>query len=206
MKFEKLNNDKIRITLNVKDLQEKEIDYQSFMSNSNDTQQLFLDMLEEAEKEIGFITKDYKIMIEALATIDGDFILTVTRSLPEEEFLKKKNVKIKRKTNAFDKENAIYCFQTFDDFCNFCQYIQQINFSNLDKFSKDLSLYSYLGKYYLIINNINLEFENIKSFYYIISEFGQFINNSDLFSKKLSEYGKVIIKKNALKTAVKYFS
>lgn len=84
MRIEKLNEDKIRIILDVTDLKEKDIDYQAFMSNPIDTQKLFLDMLEEAEEQIGFDTKDYKITIEAIATIDGTFVLTVTRTAPEE--------------------------------------------------------------------------------------------------------------------------
>ena len=63
MKFEKLNNDKIRIILNLQDLEDNNIDYQSFMSNSSDSQKLFLEMLDEAEEQIGFTTKDYKLMI-----------------------------------------------------------------------------------------------------------------------------------------------
>ncbi|MCI8486790.1 MAG: adaptor protein MecA, partial [Clostridia bacterium] len=47
--------------------------------NSIKSQDLFLDILEEAEKKVGFITKDYKVRIEALAMNDGNFIFTVTR-------------------------------------------------------------------------------------------------------------------------------
>ena len=83
MKIEKLNEDKIRITLNLEDLKEKDIDFHAFMSNSIESQEIFLDMLEEAEKEVGFVTEDYRIMIEALAMADGNFILTVTRLAPE---------------------------------------------------------------------------------------------------------------------------
>ena len=79
MKFEKLNENKIRITLSTQDLIEKDIDFRSFMSNSIKSQDLFLDILEEAEKKVGFVTKDYKVRIEALAMNDGDFIFTVTR-------------------------------------------------------------------------------------------------------------------------------
>ena len=63
MKFEKLNENKIRITLSNQDLLEKHIDFNSFMSNSVEAQDLFLDMLEEAEERVGFITKDHKIKI-----------------------------------------------------------------------------------------------------------------------------------------------
>ena len=79
MKFEKLNENKIRITLNNQDLIEKNINFNSFMSNSTEAQNLFLDMLEEAEEKIGFITKDHKIKIEALAMADGDFVVNITK-------------------------------------------------------------------------------------------------------------------------------
>lgn len=79
MKIEKLNDDKIRITLNLQDLEENHIDFHTFMSNSIESQELFINMLDKAEKEVGFVTDDYKVMIEALATANGNFILTVTR-------------------------------------------------------------------------------------------------------------------------------
>ena len=73
MKIEKLNDDKIRITLNLNDLEEKNIDFHSFMANPIESQSLFLDMLETAEKEIGFITRNYRLSIDALATSDRKF-------------------------------------------------------------------------------------------------------------------------------------
>ncbi len=67
MKIEKLNEDKIRITLNMDDLNERDIDYHAFMSNSIESQSIFLDMLDTAEKEVGFNTQDCRIQIEAIA-------------------------------------------------------------------------------------------------------------------------------------------
>ena len=122
MKFEKLNNDKIRIILNLQDLEDNNIDYQSFMSNSSDSQKLFLEMLDEAEEQIGFTTKDYKLMIEALATINGDFIITVTRFLPELDIsstYNKRTVKVKRKTNKIITDSIVYEFNSFDDIFDF---------------------------------------------------------------------------------------
>ena len=52
MKLEKLNDNKIRITLNLDDLKENHIDFHTFMSNSIESQELFLDMLDKAEKEL----------------------------------------------------------------------------------------------------------------------------------------------------------
>ena len=63
MQIEKLNENKIRIILNLDDLKENNIDLHSFMASSIETQDLFYDMLDKAEKEVGFDTKDYKLMI-----------------------------------------------------------------------------------------------------------------------------------------------
>ena len=43
MKFEKLSENKIRITLSMRDLEEKDISFHDFMSNSLESQDLFLD-------------------------------------------------------------------------------------------------------------------------------------------------------------------
>lgn len=67
MQIEKLTENKIRITLNLDDLKEQNIDLHTFMSSSLESQDLFYNMLDKAEKEIGFKTKDYKLMIEAIA-------------------------------------------------------------------------------------------------------------------------------------------
>ncbi|MCI8392603.1 MAG: adaptor protein MecA [Clostridia bacterium] len=72
MKIEKLNENKIRITLNLEDLNERDIDFHSFMSNSIESQSIFLDMLDKADREVGFNTDDCRIMIEALALKDRE--------------------------------------------------------------------------------------------------------------------------------------
>ena len=112
MKFEKLSENKLRITLNIRDLTDNDIDYQSFMANSDNTQKLFLDMLDKAEREVGFVTKNYKIMIEALVTSTGEFVVTVTRSLPDELHAsqKKRTFKTKRKSVNSLNNKIIYSF------------------------------------------------------------------------------------------------
>ncbi len=208
MKFEKLNENKIRITLNNQDLAEKHIDFHSFMSNSQESQNLFLDMLDEAEKKVGFITKDYKIRIEALAMSDGNFILTITRFGKnidnDSKSSKMRKVKIKRKNLDMTSKQLIYHFNSFDDFCNFSNFISKSNkFTNI---AKNMVLYFYKNTYYLCISNINIEHQNIKQLYTLITEFGTYVDNSEVFGRKLAECGKIIIKNNAIKTCAKYFN
>ncbi len=206
MKFEKLNNDKIRIILNLQDLEDNNIDYQSFMSNSSDSQKLFLEMLDEAEEQIGFTTKDYKLMIEALATINGDFIITVTRFLPELDIsstYNKRTVKVKRKTNKIITDSIVYEFNSFDDILDFILLLKNSNIRGIANFTKDFSLYSYKNNYYLVMDNINKNFSGIKTFLCALTEFGKSINNSNLFKSRLNEYGTLIVKNNFYKLLVK---
>lgn len=207
MKFEKLNENKIRITLNTQDLVDKNIDFHSFMSNSQESQNLFLDMLDEAEKKIGFVTKDYKLRIEALAMSDGNFILTITRFGKNIDSIvknnKDKNLKVKRKNIDITSNEAIYKFNTFEDFTSFSTCISKLgNFSNV---AKSIILYSYNNSYYLCFSNINTENSSIKRLYTLITEFGTYVDNSEIFSRKLAESGIIVMKNNAIKNCVKYF-
>lgn len=207
MKIEKLTENKIRIILNIEDLEKNNIDLHSFMSNSLESQSIFMDILDKAENEVGFITKDCKILIEAIASSDGHFIFTITKysPSPEKEKVKKKKVNIKKKQPNIDFKEVIYVFETFEEFCNYCSYINSSNLDNLHGLSTNISLYLYNNKYYLILKNINLSYKHLKSFYASISEFAKSINHSDNFESKLIEHGKLIIKKNAIKKGIEFF-
>lgn len=201
MRFEKLNDDKIRITLSHEDLVKKDIDFHSFMSNSVESQKLFFEMLNEAEKEIGFVTKDYLIRIEALALAGGEFILTITRSLPDKS---KKKIHIKRKKQNMNAILAIYLFNSFEDYCSFAKFYK-LNFKTTN-FAKKVLLYEYSGQFYLVLDSINTSFIDLKKLFSCITEFAICVSNSEVFERKISENGKLIMKNNAVSIALKYFA
>ena len=210
MKFEKLNENKIRITLNINDLKNKDIDFHDFMSNPIETQDLFLDILEEAKEKFGFNTANYKLKIEALATMDGDFIVNVTRLSETEKTTNTssstlKKFKVRRKSETPKSEQAIYKFESFDDYCYFAEYLSENNFSNAYLIAKKIVLYVYQNEYYLVFNDINVNYKNLFKFFSSIIEFGTYINDSSLFISKLRESGKIVIKNNSLKTSLKHF-
>lgn len=201
MKFEKLNENKIRITLSTQDLADKNIDFHSFMSNSQESQNLFIDILDEAEKKVGFITKNYKIRIEALALSDGAFVITITRLSQE---IKNKVKSKQHKSLHILSDELTFKFSNFEDFCAFSNFVNTlINPSNI---AKNIQLFLYQNTYYLYISNISLSLENLNKLYALAMEFGSYIDNSNLFIKKLNEYGKIMLKHNAIKTCVKFFS
>ena len=177
MKFEKLGENKIRITLSMHDLEEKNINFHDFMSNSLESQDLFIDMLEEAEEKIGFKTRDCRVKIEALAMTEDDFVFTVTKVLPDTNKKRlyaspRKKPKYKRKSSTIHRTNLIYKFSTFDDYCNFIEFLVHNNLTDATKVSEKIYVYLYNNSYYLVLCNLNTEYKNITKLYTAITEFG----------------------------------
>lgn len=198
MKIEKLNDNKVKITLNIDDLEEKNIDLYSFMHNTPETQDLFWDILSEVEKECGFNVDNSMIYVEATTTDSGNFSLIVTKTneKPSANFtktlndtFKRKNYKLKRKTISLDLKNNIFEFDTFDDICEFAKNI------DAKQIEGDI-LYALNNKYYLICNTMP---------YASILEFATVSSYSNILEAKLCEYGKVVIEENALSTITKFF-
>ena len=206
MKFEKLNENKIRITLTIQDLAEKEIDFHVFMSNSAEAQDVLLDMLEQAKKETGFDPEDYNLKVEALVMADTNFIFTITNLPPEEKSkISKRKFTVKRKNIVPSSTQAVYCFNSFDDFNDFLVFLSKNTLFNYKKLAKSITLYEYKEKYYLLMNNINTEFIDKIKFYTCITEFAKCVTNSKVFASKLKECGTLIMKNNALEIGFKHF-
>ena len=199
MKFEKLDENKIRIILNLNDLEDKNIDFHTFMSNSIETQDLFIDMLKQAEKEIGFISNNYNLHIEAFATSDGNFVFNITR-ISSINLPKKNNIVYKRKKQHINRNLTIYEFNSFDDYCNFCHFISTMS----GNYTGDSSLILYNSKYYLILYNIKMDFIRLKHFYIYASEFANLYTSSKLFANLLFEHGENLIHDNAIEIGVNY--
>lgn len=203
MRFEKINENKIRITISNDDLIKKNIDLHSIMANSIESHDLFFYCLKKAESEIGFLTENYHLRIEALSIpSSGDFILIITRSLPEKRT--KKSLHIKKKYININPNiiQAVYCFSDFDDYFSFISFFKKNNFK-FTNIADYVLLYSYNNKYYLVFKNINLSYPNLKNLLYCITEFSNSIKNPNILVGKLAEKGNLILKHNALKTSIK---
>ena len=139
MQIEKINNNKLKVILNLEDLENNNINLNSFMSNSLESQKLFLDILDLAEKDLNFYTNNSKLIIESISLANNIFIFTIT---------KQNSPKIS------SSSNFIYCFNTFDDIYNILAYIDINN------------LYLYNNTYYLITNSNNKKNSILEEFSY----------------------------------------
>ena len=68
MRFEKINENKLKITLSNDELPISN-NLDSFMTDTSDAREAFLNMLDKAEEAVGFNTKDYKIVVDILQSL-----------------------------------------------------------------------------------------------------------------------------------------
>lgn len=211
MKIEKLTENKIRIILKQDDFKDKSIDLHTIMTTTAESQGLLLDILAKAKKEVGFDTDGCRLLIEAFSTSEDIFVFTVTKfavnneEAPSTNF-KPKKLKVSRKRMSLDKKFAIYEFANFDNFCDFCRLIGNSKKLVLKNFVESSSLYVFNDCYYLVLNNINVNNPSISAFSGYIAEFAKSISYTDTFEGKLKEYGKCIMRKNAIRIGIKYFA
>lgn len=207
MKIEKLTDNKIRVILKQKDFKNKNIDIKSLFLSTPELQKLFLEILNQAKKEVNFDTDGHKLLLEVFFQNDDIFVFTITKYIdcnnktlvPSKKYVtaKKRNYKLNTKLN-------IYQFKTFDDFCSFCDSIN--NTINLKGLFKSSILYFYNDAYFLVINNFSNTSKAIYSIHASLLEFANFLSNDSNFELKLVEHGKVVMKNNAIKTGIKYFA
>ena len=210
MKIEKLTENKIRVIVNFKDLDNSNLDINFDVKNQGSLPNFFIKLLDKAEKEVGFNTDGCRLLIETFASHDDFLVFTITKYSQEDLLqppttLPKKKLSIKRKTININKKQSIYKFSNFEEFCNFCNCIKNMQDFNIKDFSKNISLYLFNNTYFLILNNINTSYKYLSKFYSCISEFAKPCSYSNNFCNKLFEHGKVIIKKDAINIGIKYF-
>lgn len=209
MKIEKLTENKIRIILKNEDFKDKNINIKKLLLTTPESQKLFLEILNKAKEEVNFDTDGYKLLIEANFESDDIFVFTITKYIENNNLLKsntKNFLTVKRKNQILNNSCHIYEFNTFEDFCDFCNFINKKNNINLNTLFKSSILYLYNNTYYLVIDNINSSCKLLPSFHSSLLEFSNFLSSTRNFKFKLKEHGKVIIKNNAIKTGIKYFS
>lgn len=114
-------------------------------------------------------------------------------------------MKVKRKITNIPNNLSIYMFNTFDEYLDFCMSLFKNGKGNCSLLKKS-TLYLYKSKYYLCLYINDKDINTFKQIHYLIIEFSSHISNSDLFERKLKEYGKYIFKTNAINNCIKHFN
>ncbi|MCR4435266.1 MAG: adaptor protein MecA [Clostridiales bacterium] len=209
MKIEKISENKIKVTISLNDLEERNIDLNSLNYNSPATQELFWDMMEQAEVQYGFNAADSQICVEAIPDSEDGFIITITKIDEDGDFesiqkyIKNKyrntDVRVKRKSRRLYSTIMIYSFSKFEDLCMLTENIRLL-------YKGDSSLYKYKNTYYLILTRNSLNTVNTKAFELMLSEYGKKVSNTSFYEGFLSEHGTQIIEYDALEIINSYFN
>lgn len=203
MKFEKLSEYKLRVTVSNDELLESSNgDLDNFMSNPSKARKSFLEILDKAEDEVGFHIDNSRIRIDAKSMYNGDFIFTITKLIPKS----KNSKKVKPLKVPVQKDNTlVYSFVDIEHFFNFCNFLKKQKINRLREFCKTIELYKYNEKYVLICLNINQNYRYIGKLYSGITEFGNFLTSQESVAMLIKERGSLVIKHNAIYTSQKNF-
>ncbi len=205
MKFEKINENKLKIILSNNELPSS-TNLDDFMKDSDNAKTSFLRLLNEAKEAVGFNTQDYKIKIDAKSLNNGDYIFIITKLVK----IRSGNIVVKPKkvvkSTILKSAYSVYqfsCFANFEEFCRFLK-INKINY--IKNLSKSCILYKYGNYYYLSLYQINPGYKKLALFYSSITEFSRFFSSKDVFVSALEEHGSVVIDNNAILLCQKYYS
>jgi adapter protein MecA 1/2 len=208
MKIEKIGENTIRVTISLADLEERNINIHSLNYNSDAAQELFWDMVEQAEVQLGFNISDCQLIIEPIPDIKDGFTITITRVDEDTDFesihkyirnrFNKADLRAKRSNHKLCSPLTIYSFEDFEDLCALCE-------KNQSLYVEKSSLYKLADKYYLVMVKNSFDHIEFDSFEIILSEFGTKVENTNFYEGYLNEYGTIIIKDNAIQIINKHF-
>ena len=204
MKFEKINENKLKIILSNNELPNS-TNLDELMNHSDNAKNSFLHLLNEAKEAVGFNAQDYKIKIDAKSLNNGDYIFIITKLVK----IKSGNIVVKPKkvikSASTSSAYSIYQFSSFDNFEEFCRFLKINKIGYINNLSKSCILYKYGNYYYLSLYKVNSNYKKLALFYSSITEFSRFFSSKEVFVSALEEHGSVVIDNNAILLCQKYF-
>lgn len=223
MRLEKLNENKLKIIFDAKELEENNISVHSFLSNSIESQKLFLAILEIANEDLGFDAQNSKLTYEAFSFNNMNFVIFITKSglpsfynnLSNLDFEKYNDIPFSIRdinpsnTSGFNfseesfcntsaKSNKfqslIYFFDSIEDFFEFSDFFKSLfTIPNLKN-----SLYQYNDIFFIEIETDNLSSQEFSSILANISEIKNSYFLTELAKAKFKEYSNLLLKDNAI--------
>ena len=192
MRLVRLNSNKIKIFLTMDDLLERGLTKEDIWKDSLKWQQLFDEMLDEANEELG-VDIQGTVAIEIFSMQTQGMIMIVTMEEDEEEEshgLEDTFIEM----NIYENDKVIlYYFDDFEDLVTANKYL--VNY-----FIQTSSIYHFDNKYYIALKNYREKYHH--AIVAILSEYGNVSMNSEII---LKEYGKIIMENNAIEQMGTFF-
>jgi adapter protein MecA 1/2 len=194
MRLERLNYNKIKIFLTFDDLLERGLTKEDLWQNAPKVQQLFRDMMHEANKELGF-EADGPIAVEVFSLQAQGMIVIVTKeqqhSETDEDF---SDEFIEMQVTLDESDDILYEFASFEDVISLAERLYPLGVTGG-------KLYSFQNRFYLLLEEHG-EVSN-ETLIAVLAEFG---NSATITIYRLMEYGKELMSENAIEQLHRFFA
>ncbi len=195
MKIEKVDDNKVKITLSFEELEMRNIKLSDIEKNNNIAKNLFTSLIEENNLDEDFEFEDSQLFIEASADNNNTFILTITKieDLPDitKYSRKKSSILYRIDSNLFE-------FSSLDTILDFCKLAKEEKL-----FFGRNTLYKYNDKYFLLFSDSAIKNKKFVKTYVMLSEFCSRYFSYDLFYTTIKEKGQVVISNLAIQKLMK---
>ncbi|WP_453995360.1 genetic competence negative regulator [Bacillus nitroreducens] len=193
MRLERLTYNKIKIFLTSDDLMDRGLTKDDLLTDSLKVHQLFRDMIEEANAELGF-EADGPIAVEVYSLQAQGMVIIVTNSvgdLEDEEFIDEDYIEMQ--VTLDESKDIFYEFHTFEDVIQLSTRLKNLSIDGG-------RLYSFNHYFYLLLeDNLEINTENVIA---ILAEFGY---PATITKYRVHEYGKILFKEQAINDIYKFF-
>lgn len=187
MKFDKIGEDRLKITLTYEDMEDMDFDAVELGYENSEASDVLDELLEIAKQKCGFEAKGHRLVIEVMPFHPDGLVLMITKILREDDLL--------TKMESFKREvqNPLLFF--FEDFYTLISALKEI----APLYQGESTVYSFRGNYYLWL----LPGETVpqERLILILSEFGKFLRRKS-FDGFIKEYATVIIENKAVERAL----
>jgi adapter protein MecA 1/2 len=194
MRLERLNYNKIKIFLTFDDLLERGLTKEDLWQNAPKVQQLFRDMMNEASKELGF-EADGPIAVEVFSLQAQGMVVIVTKEHQDSELDEDFSDEfIEMQVTLDESDDILYEFSSFEDIISLAESLHPLGITGG-------RLYSYQNRFYLLLDEEASCLSN-EILIAILAEYG---NSATITIYRLMEYGKELMKENAIDQLYQYF-
>lgn len=192
MRIERVSSSQFTIFLTFDDLVERGFNKEELLTDATSIQNLFTDVMYEASSELGFELEGKLYVQVYLMQAQGMHVI-VTQNADnidwDEDF-------IEMKVTLDESRELIFSFDDFESIIQVSSYLNTLAVNGGQIF--------YMGsRYYMLLRRDELGGNNKENIIALMSEFS---NPSIVTSYRLKEYGKIIIKSNAIETIMKAFN
>lgn len=192
MKIEKIDENKIRITLSFEELENRNVTLRDIESNNKLAKELFADLIEESNVDEYLEAEDSQLFIEASADNNNTlFMLTVTKieDIPDIN----KYVKNSQFLLCDRLDYRLFEFKSLDRILDFCETTKDENL-----YFGTNSLYKYNEKYFILFGKAVLRNKKFVKTCAMLSEYSTRYFSYDLYYTAITEKSELMIKNRAL--------